>query len=43
VLIGLQMPLTEQDNFQCCLDELGFTYEEATQNLAYRLFSGGVK
>lgn len=41
VLIGVQMSMTEQHDLQCCLDELGFSYEQATHNLAYRLFSGG--
>lgn len=43
VLIGLQMPTSEQTAFQHCLDGLGFIYEEVTHNLAYRLFSGGVQ
>jgi len=43
VLMGLQMPKTERKAFQQCLDDLGFSYEEETENPAYRLFSGGMK
>jgi threonine dehydratase len=43
VLMGLQMPPAEQQAFQQCLDGLGFTYQEETGNLAYRLFSGGMR
>ncbi|MDD5271266.1 MAG: threonine ammonia-lyase, biosynthetic [Methylovulum sp.] len=42
VLMGVQMPVTEQAAFQACLDGLGFSYQEETANLAYRLFSGGM-
>ncbi|MDD5124923.1 threonine ammonia-lyase, biosynthetic, partial [Methylovulum sp.] len=42
VLMGLQMPQTEQKSFEQCLEELGFIYQEATENPAYRLFSGGM-
>ncbi len=42
VLMGVQMPVTEQAAFQACLDGLGFLYQEETANLAYRLFSGGM-
>ena len=41
VLMGVQMDKGEQQAFQQCLDELDFTYQEETQNPAYRLFSGG--
>lgn len=40
VLMGLQMPKTERKAFEQCLDELGFSYQEETDNPAYRLFSG---
>ena len=43
VLMGVQMPKTEQQTFQHCLDELDFAYSEETENPAYRLFSGGMK
>ncbi|MFA6163738.1 MAG: threonine ammonia-lyase, biosynthetic [Methylobacter sp.] len=43
VLLGLQMPKAERKAFQQCLDGLGFSYEEQTDNPAYRLFSGGMK
>jgi len=43
VLMGLQMPLSEQKSFEQCLEELGFIYQEATENPAYRLFSGGMR
>ncbi|MDD5412691.1 MAG: threonine ammonia-lyase, biosynthetic, partial [Methylobacter sp.] len=43
VLMGLQMPKAERKAFQQCLDDLGFSYEEQTDNPAYRLFSGGMK
>lgn len=41
VLIGLQMPKAEQTAFERCLDKVGFNYQEETDNIAYRLFSGG--
>lgn len=41
VLIGIQIPASEQSAFQDCLNGLGFTYEETTHNVAYRLFLGG--
>ena len=41
VLMGLQMLNAEKKIFQHCLDDLGFTYEEVTSNLAYDLFVGG--
>jgi threonine dehydratase len=40
VLIGIQIPTSEQSAFQNCLNALGFTYEETTHNVAYRLFLG---
>jgi threonine dehydratase len=43
VLMGLQMPKAERKAFQQCLDDLGFSYTEETENPAYRLFSGGMK
>ena len=43
VLMGVQMAKTEKQAFQHCLDELDFTYNEETENPAYRLFSGGFK
>jgi threonine dehydratase len=41
VLMGLQMPIAEQRTFEKCLETLGFIYQEASANPAYRLFSGG--
>lgn len=41
VLMGLQMPKSEQPSFEQCLRESGFVYAEQTANPAYRLFSGG--
>ncbi|MCF7987929.1 MAG: threonine ammonia-lyase, biosynthetic [Methylovulum sp.] len=41
VLMGLQMPKSEQPSFELCLHESGFVYAEQTTNPAYRLFSGG--
>lgn len=43
VLMGLQMTKAERKAFQQCLDDLGFSYAEETENPAYRLFSGGMK
>jgi threonine dehydratase len=43
VLMGVQITKAEQEAFQQCLEELDFTYKEETENLAYRLFSGGMK
>lgn len=43
VLMGLQMPKAERKAFQQCLNDLGFSYAEETENPAYRLFSGGMK
>lgn len=41
VLIGLQMPKSERKAFRQTLDELGFVYQEETDNPAYQLFVGG--
>lgn len=41
VLMGVQIANAEQQAFEHCLDALGFVYQEATDNPAYRLFSGG--
>jgi threonine dehydratase len=38
--MGVQIDKGEQ---QQCLDELDFTYQEETENPAYRLFSGGIR
>jgi len=43
VLMGLQMPPDQQAAFEQCLEALGFYYQEATANPAYRLFSGGMR
>lgn len=41
VLMGLQIENEQKAEFQACLDLLGFSYREETENPAYRLFSGG--
>jgi len=41
VLLGVQISEGERSAFQLCLDQLGFVYQEETENPAYRLFSGG--
>lgn len=41
VLMGLQIENQQKVDFQTCLDSLGFTYREETENPAYQLFSGG--
>ncbi|MCK5829287.1 MAG: threonine ammonia-lyase, biosynthetic [Methylococcales bacterium] len=41
VLLGVQMAKSERKEFQQSLDELGFEYQEETQNPAYKLFVGG--
>ena len=38
VLIGLQVPHGEHDDFQAFLDEVGYEYEDETANPAYRMF-----
>ncbi len=41
VLMGLQMPKSARQEFQYCLDAIGFQYQEETQNPAYNFFIGG--
>jgi threonine dehydratase len=41
VLMGLQMEAAQQADFHACLNALGFSYHEETNNPAYQLFSGG--
>ncbi len=41
VFMGIQMQKSDRKAFQCCLDALGFQYQEETSNPAYRLFVGG--
>ena len=38
VLIGLQVPHGDHDDFQSFLDEVGYEYEDETANPAYRIF-----
>lgn len=38
VLTGIQVPDTQQSEFQNFLDDLGYPYWDETDNLAYRLF-----
>ncbi|RLD74986.1 MAG: threonine ammonia-lyase, biosynthetic [Bacteroidetes bacterium] len=38
VLAGFQVPENELQDFQCFLDELGYTYGNESENPAYRLF-----
>lgn len=40
VLAGIQVPAAEQVKFQNFLDELGYLYEDESNNPAYRLFLG---
>ena len=40
VLVGLQVPKGERAVFQRFLDELGYRYQDETENPAYRLFLG---
>ena len=40
VLAGLQVPATERARFAARLDQLGYPYEDETQNPVYRLFLG---
>jgi len=40
VLVGLQVPKGERAAFQRFLDELGYRYQDETENPAYRLFLG---
>jgi len=41
VLIGLQMKKSERHKFQHMLTDLGFVFQEETDNLAYVFFAGG--
>ncbi|MDD2863490.1 MAG: threonine ammonia-lyase, biosynthetic [Methylococcales bacterium] len=41
VLMGLQIQAEQQADFHACLNSLGFSYHEETNNPAYQLFSGG--
>jgi threonine dehydratase len=41
VLAGIQVPLTERDDFVDHLNELHFDYADETSNPAYQLFLGG--
>ncbi|MGR9054266.1 MAG: threonine ammonia-lyase, biosynthetic [Gammaproteobacteria bacterium] len=41
VLLGVQMPQAQRKTFQRCLDDMGFSYTEETDNPAYALFAGG--
>lgn len=41
VLMGLQIHTEQQADFHACLNSLGFSYHEETNNPAYQLFSGG--
>lgn len=43
VLMGLQIQAEQQADFHACLNSLGFSYREETNNPAYQLFSGGKK
>src|SRR5699024_6257518 len=38
VLVGMQVPSTDDAACQECLDQLGYPYEEETENPAYHLF-----
>jgi threonine dehydratase len=40
VLVGMQVPNSEQSQFQSFLDSLGYRYWDESQNPAYRLFLG---
>lgn len=42
VLLGIQLPKKEKKAFQESLEQLGFEYNEETNNPAYSLFVGGV-
>ena len=42
VLMGLQVPAVERSELFSLLDGLGYRYWEETENLAYRLFAGGM-
>jgi threonine dehydratase len=38
VLVGMQVPVEEEANFRCFLDEIGYPYWEESNNPAYTLF-----
>ena len=38
ILVGIDVPNEDADSFNQFLDELGYTYEEQTDNAAYQLF-----
>ena len=41
VLMGLQLPAGEEKAFRQAMGDLGYRYQEETDNPAYRLFAGG--
>jgi len=41
VLMGIQMPKSEREEFQQRLEAVGFEYQEETENPAYKVFIGG--
>lgn len=41
VLVGLQLPNSEVQSFRKFLKDLGYVWQEETDNIAYRLFAGG--
>ncbi len=41
VLMGIQMPKSEREEFQQRLEAVGFDYQEETENPAYKVFIGG--
>ena len=38
ILVGLQVPATDQQAFQAFLTQLGYPYTDESRNPAYRLF-----
>ncbi len=38
ILVGIQVPPPEREEFSCFLDDLGYSYREETKNPAYKLF-----
>lgn len=38
ILVGIQVPPAERDDFHASLDQLGYPYRDETHNIAYRLF-----
>lgn len=40
VLVGVQVPESDRPSFQTFLDDLGYPWEEETENPAYKLFVG---